>query len=48
MEKVLIMPTIKSDSISDQSAKFHENNLKITKEKESEEIKQEDYMQKKQ
>ena len=48
MGKVLIIRTIKSNSLLGQSAEFHENNLSTTKKKEPEVIKQENYMQKKQ
>ena len=47
MGKVLIIRTIKSNSLPDQSAEFHENNLSTTKKKEPEVIKQENYMKKK-
>ena len=48
MGKVLVIRIIKSNSLQDQSAESHENNLSTTKKKEPKVIKQGKYMQKKQ
>ena len=47
MEKVLIKWTIKSNSLPDQTAEFHENRLSTTKKKGLEVIRQENYTQRK-
>ena len=47
MGKVLIIRTIKLNSLPGQPAEFHENNLSTAKKKEQEVIKQKNYMQKK-